>query len=161
MNIKDCHARNLNKEDAMDRGRWKKLIKIGWWSGWWVGLPRWAVNGCCCCVYVLFRIKMSACFLTTIYCVFECQKRAVCAFVIRPTHVTVHKATDRWSAIDWNVPVLIDAWMIYHWRRFIHVRYAAGETYTSAIRTRSKLILTFHILLHLNGRFSILSYRRF
>jgi len=22
-------ARNLNKEDAMDRGRWKKLIKIG------------------------------------------------------------------------------------------------------------------------------------
>jgi len=26
---KDCHARNLNKEDAMDRGRWKKLIKIG------------------------------------------------------------------------------------------------------------------------------------
>ena len=27
----------INKEDAMDRGRWKKLIKIGWWSGWWVG----------------------------------------------------------------------------------------------------------------------------
>jgi len=26
---KDCQARNLNKEDAMDRGRWKKLIKIG------------------------------------------------------------------------------------------------------------------------------------
>jgi len=24
---KDCQARNLNKEDAMDRGRWKKLIK--------------------------------------------------------------------------------------------------------------------------------------
>jgi len=24
-----CQARNLNKEDAMDRGRWKKLIKIG------------------------------------------------------------------------------------------------------------------------------------
>jgi len=34
---KDCQARNLNKEDAMDRGRRKKLIKIGWWSGWWVG----------------------------------------------------------------------------------------------------------------------------
>ena len=34
---KDCQARNLNKEDAMDHGRWKKLIKIGWWSGWWVG----------------------------------------------------------------------------------------------------------------------------
>jgi len=26
---KDCQARNLNKEEAMDRGRWKKLIKIG------------------------------------------------------------------------------------------------------------------------------------
>jgi len=33
---KFCQASNLNKEDAMDRGRWKKLIKIGW-SGWWVG----------------------------------------------------------------------------------------------------------------------------
>ena len=26
---KDCQTRNLNKEDAMDRGRWKKLIEIG------------------------------------------------------------------------------------------------------------------------------------
>jgi len=26
---KDCQARYLNREDAMDRGRWKKLIKIG------------------------------------------------------------------------------------------------------------------------------------
>ena len=26
---KDCQARNLNREDAMDRCRWKKLIKIG------------------------------------------------------------------------------------------------------------------------------------
>ena len=26
---KDCQARKFNKEDAMDRGRWKKLIKIG------------------------------------------------------------------------------------------------------------------------------------
>jgi len=26
---KDCQAQNLNKEDAMDRDRWKKLIKIG------------------------------------------------------------------------------------------------------------------------------------
>ena len=34
---KDCQARNLNREDAMDCGRWKKLIKIGSWSGWWMG----------------------------------------------------------------------------------------------------------------------------
>ena len=26
---KDCQARNLNREYAMDRGRWKTLIKIG------------------------------------------------------------------------------------------------------------------------------------
>jgi len=26
---KDCQARNLIREDAMDRGRWKKLLKIG------------------------------------------------------------------------------------------------------------------------------------
>jgi len=26
---KDCQARNLNREDAMYHGRWKKLIKIG------------------------------------------------------------------------------------------------------------------------------------
>jgi len=26
---KDCHVCNLNREDAMDCGRWKKLIKIG------------------------------------------------------------------------------------------------------------------------------------
>jgi len=26
---KDCQARILNREDAMDHGRWKKLIKTG------------------------------------------------------------------------------------------------------------------------------------
>jgi len=26
---KYCQARNLNREDAVDHGRWKKLIKIG------------------------------------------------------------------------------------------------------------------------------------
>ena len=26
---KDCQACNLNREDVTDRGRWKKLIKIG------------------------------------------------------------------------------------------------------------------------------------
>jgi len=27
--LKDFQACNLNKEDAVDRGRWKKLIEIG------------------------------------------------------------------------------------------------------------------------------------
>ena len=35
---KNRQSRNLNREDAVNRGRWKKLIKIGWWSGWWVGV---------------------------------------------------------------------------------------------------------------------------
>jgi len=26
---KDCQGHNLHKEDAMVRGRWKKMIKIG------------------------------------------------------------------------------------------------------------------------------------
>jgi len=26
---KDSQAHNLNREDAMDRGRWKKLIEMG------------------------------------------------------------------------------------------------------------------------------------
>jgi len=35
---KDCQACKLNKEDAMDHSRWRKLIKDVWWSGWvWVG----------------------------------------------------------------------------------------------------------------------------
>ena len=34
----DCQARKLNKEDAMDRCRWRKMIKDVWWSGWvWLG----------------------------------------------------------------------------------------------------------------------------
>ena len=35
---KDCQAHKLNKADAMDRIRWRKLIKDVRWSGWvWVG----------------------------------------------------------------------------------------------------------------------------
>ena len=33
----DCQARKLNKEDAMDRCKWRKAIKDVQWSGWvWV-----------------------------------------------------------------------------------------------------------------------------
>jgi len=30
---KNCQAYTLNREDAMDCGRWKKLMKDSWWSG--------------------------------------------------------------------------------------------------------------------------------
>ena len=58
---KDYQARKLNKEDAIDHSRWRKLIKDVWWSGWvWVGehffwyrptrvVPdKWMLNGCVC-----------------------------------------------------------------------------------------------------------------
>jgi len=36
--VKDCQARKLNKEDAADRSRWRKMIKDVCWTGWvWVG----------------------------------------------------------------------------------------------------------------------------
>jgi len=28
---KDCLACKLNKKDAMDHSKWRKLIKNGWW----------------------------------------------------------------------------------------------------------------------------------
>ena len=30
---KDCQACKLNKENAVDHSRWRKLMKDGWWSG--------------------------------------------------------------------------------------------------------------------------------
>ena len=58
----DCQARKLNKEDAMDRCKWRKVKKEARWSGWvWVGecffwyrptrvVPdQRPLNGCCCC----------------------------------------------------------------------------------------------------------------
>ena len=60
---KECQARKLNKEDAMDHSRWRKLIKDVWWSGWvWVGecfflywptqvVPdKGPLNGCVCVI---------------------------------------------------------------------------------------------------------------
>ena len=62
----DCQACKLNKEDAIDRCKWRKVIKDVWWSGWvWVGecffryrptrvVPdKRPLNGCVCvCVCV-------------------------------------------------------------------------------------------------------------
>ena len=36
--LEDCQARKMNKEDAIDRCKWRKMIKDVRWSGWvWVG----------------------------------------------------------------------------------------------------------------------------
>ena len=70
----DCQARKLNKEDAMDRCKWRKVIKEVCWPGWvWAGecffwyRPTRVVpderplNGCCCCCCLPCR--GSCCFL--------------------------------------------------------------------------------------------------
>ena len=66
----DCQARKLNKEDAMDRCKRRKLIKEARWSGWvWVGecffwywLTRVVpdqrpLNGRCCCLLLSIHLK--------------------------------------------------------------------------------------------------------
>ena len=58
----DCQAHKLNKEDAVDRCKWRKVIKEVRWPGWvWAGecffwyrptrvVPyKPLLNGCCCC----------------------------------------------------------------------------------------------------------------
>ena len=70
----DCQARKLNKEDAIDRCKWRKRIKDVRWSGWvWVGecffwyrptrvVPdKRLLNGCVCvcvCVCVCLRTNV-------------------------------------------------------------------------------------------------------
>ena len=64
----DCQARKLNKEDAMDRCKWRKVIKEACWSEWvWVGecffwyrptrvVPdQRPLNGRCCYRYLTYR----------------------------------------------------------------------------------------------------------
>ena len=64
-----CQARKLNKEDAMDRSKWMKLIKDVRWSGWvlvgqcffwyrptWVVPDQRPLNGCVC-MYVTQQAK--------------------------------------------------------------------------------------------------------
>ena len=63
----DCRARMLNKEDAVDHCKWRKVIKEVRWPGWvwagecffWYRLTRVVpdkrpLNGCCCCCKVVW-----------------------------------------------------------------------------------------------------------
>jgi len=90
---KDCRARKLNTEDAMDRSKWRKLIKDVRWSGWvWVGecfflyrptrvVPdQGPLNGCLCVCYP--RDAMLTWVLAVALClsmsVSECHKSEFC-----------------------------------------------------------------------------------
>ena len=66
----DCQARKLNKEDAMDRCKWRKVTKEVRWPGWvWAGecffwyrptrvVPdKRPLNGCCCYCPVLVWVR--------------------------------------------------------------------------------------------------------
>ena len=86
----DCQARKLNKADAVDHYKWRKVIKEVHWSGWvWAGecffwyWPTWVVldkrplNGCCCrCCWYLHCFETvdqatgsaSGLFLKLIWC---------------------------------------------------------------------------------------------
>jgi len=74
---KGCQARKLNKGDALDRSRWRKLINDVWWTGWvWVGecffcyrptrvVPdKRPLNSCvfvCVCACVCVRVRVRVC----------------------------------------------------------------------------------------------------
>jgi len=75
--VKDCQESKLNKEYAMDRSRWRKLIKDVWWSGWvwmgecffwyrptWVVLDKGSLNGC---VYVFVCACVRACICACVW----------------------------------------------------------------------------------------------
>jgi len=67
---KGCQARKLNKGDALDRSRWRKLINDVWWTGWvWVGecffcyrptrvVPDKRPLNSCVCVCVCVRVRV-------------------------------------------------------------------------------------------------------
>ena len=72
----DCQARKLNKEDAMDRCKWRKMIKDVRWSGWvWVGecffwyrptrvVPdQRPLNGCVCVYSYLLSPQHHSCWI--------------------------------------------------------------------------------------------------
>ena len=77
----DCQACKLNKEDAMDHCKWRKMIKDVRWSGWvWVGecffwyrptrvVPeKRLLNGCVCVYYLLPHIDDLSNQLNTTVC---------------------------------------------------------------------------------------------
>ena len=71
----DCQARKMNREDAVDRCKWRKMIKDVRWSGWvWVGecffwyrptrvVPdKRPLNGCVCvCACVRACVRACVC----------------------------------------------------------------------------------------------------
>jgi len=69
----DFQARKLNTEDAMDRSKWRKLIKDVWWSGrvwvfeclFWYRPTRVVPDQWRVCVCVLFKLNHFVIIYTT------------------------------------------------------------------------------------------------
>ena len=94
-----------NKEDAVDRCKWRKVIKEVRWPGWvWAGecffwyWPTWVVpdkrplNGCCCCC-MLYHTFSRPC--TTVYKEHKAKKK-------------LHPLTSRYEIISNMTPFLGD-----------------------------------------------------
>ena len=77
----DCQARKLNKEDAVDCCKWRKVIKEVRWPGWvWVGecffwsrptrvVPdKRPLNGCCCYCFSMYVLLFFCWFFKQFYC---------------------------------------------------------------------------------------------
>jgi len=89
----------LNKEDAMDRCKWRKMIKEARWSGWvWVGecffwyrptrvvQDQRPLNGRCCCC-----------------CCFPGLPRWASTRKVKPNWILLKQDTVSGSAISWGI----------------------------------------------------------
>ena len=98
----DCQAHKLNKENAMDRCKWRKMIKDVRWSGWvWVGecffwyRPTRVVpdkKGVCVCV----RACVRACV-----CI---QRLFVCNTEWIPSNIALYAFVEQrhWLMLQWK-----------------------------------------------------------
>ena len=113
---KDCQARKLNKEDAMDRSRWRKLKDV-WWSRWmWVGecyfwyrlarvVQYKGLLNSCVCVRVCVIMFNAVCHLVLLY---ACSTDVLSFFLFSPLQHPAFKVTSNTLPAGW-------AWTVFSW----------------------------------------------
>jgi len=121
----------LNKEDAMDRCKWRKMIKEARWSGWvWVGeCSFWyrptrvvpdqrPLNGrrCCCCCFdtiVWHQEGYLACKSFVMRCWLDCLKQGVNFLCVVTTTSLVLLLPKKVCCSGTSLPRL--SWKWHHW----------------------------------------------
>ena len=124
----DCQARKLNKEDAMDRSKWIKLIKDVRWSGWvlvgqcffwyrptWVVPDQRPLNGCVC-MYVTQQAKGTGTY-----------RAAVSLSSVREVGPTIHFALPLLQVIVTSIQPTIS-----YWGQYSHQPAIARVSYSKA-----------------------------